>query len=109
MDPKKIEVILEWPRPTIATEVRSFLGLTSYYKRFVKDFSKIASLLIRPTQKNIKFNWTDRCEEHFRLLKDLLTSAPVLTLPSGDEGYIVYYDYLCFTTIKEAQAKLPYS
>ena len=65
VDPKKIEAILEWPRPTTVIEVRSFLGLASYYKRFVKDFSKIAVLLIRPTQKNIKFNWTSRCEEHF--------------------------------------------
>ena len=69
------------------------MGLAGYYKRFVKDFSKIAAPLTRLTQKNIKFNWTDRCEEHFfLLLKELLTSAPVLTLPSGDEGYTMYYD-----------------
>ena len=93
MDPKKIKVILEWPRPTIVTEVKSFLGLAGYYMRFVKDFSKIAAPLSRLTQKkNVKFNWTNRYEEHFLLLKDLLTSAPVLTLPSGDEGYIVYCD-----------------
>ena len=58
----------------------------------MKDFSKIAAPLTRLTQKNIKFNWTDRCEEHFLLLKELLTLAPVLTLPSGDEGYTVYCD-----------------
>ena len=62
VDPKKIEAIIGWPRPTTITEVRSFLGLTSYYKRFVKDFSKIAAPLTRLTQKNIKFNWTDRCK-----------------------------------------------
>ena len=56
----------------------------------MKDFSKIAAPLTKPTQKNVKFVWTDRCEEHFQLLKDLLTSTPVLTLPSGDEGYTVY-------------------
>ena len=83
---------MEWPRPTTVTEVRSFLRLASYYKRFVKDFSKITAPLERLTQKNVKFNWTDRCEEHFLLLKDLLISTPVLTLPSGDEGYIVYCD-----------------
>ena len=75
----------------------------------MKDFSKKATPLTRLTQKNVKFNWTDRCEEHFRLLKDLLTSAPMLTLPSGDEGYTVYRDYLCFMTIKEAYEKLIYS
>ena len=65
VDPKKIEAIIEWPRPTTVTEVRSFLGLASYYRRFVKDFSKIAAPLIRLTLKNVKFNWIDRCEEHF--------------------------------------------
>ena len=58
----------------------------------MKDFSKIVAPLTRLTQKNVKLNWTDRCEEHFQLLKDLLTSAPVLTLPSEDEGYTVYCD-----------------
>ena len=92
MDPRRIEAVIDWPRPTTVTEVRSFLGLVGYYRRFVKDFSKIAAPLTRLTQKNVRFNWTDRCEEHFLLLKELLTSAPVLTLPSGDEGYTVYCD-----------------
>ena len=92
VDPKKIEAITEWQRPTTVPEVRSFLGLAGYYKRFVKDFSKIDASLTKLTQKNVKVVWTDRCEEHFQLLKDLLTSIPVLTLPSGDEGYTVYCD-----------------
>ena len=58
----------------------------------MKDFSKIAVPLTRLTQKNVKFVWINRYEEHFQFLKDLLTSAPVLTLPSGDEGFIVYCD-----------------
>ena len=58
----------------------------------MKDFSKIAAPLTRLTQKNVKFVWTDRCEEHFQLLKDLLTTALVLILPSGDEGFTVYCD-----------------
>ena len=74
------------------TKVRSFLGLAGYYKRFVKDFSKIAAPLTRLTRKNVKFNWTDRCEGYFQLLKKLSTPAPVLTLLLGDEGYTVYYD-----------------
>ena len=52
----------------------------------MKDFSKIVAPLTKLTQKNMKFMWTNRCEEHFQLLKDLLTSAPVLTLPLGDKG-----------------------
>ena len=58
----------------------------------MKDFSKIAAPLTRLTQRNVRFNWTDRCKEHFLLLKELLTSAPVSTLPSGNEGYTVYCD-----------------
>ena len=60
--------------------------------RFVKGFFKIAVPLTRLTKKNIEFKWTDRCEKHFQLLKDLLTSAPVLPLFSGNEGYTMYYD-----------------
>ena len=82
--PKKMETLMEWPRPTTVKEVRSFMGLTSYYMRFVKDFSKITTPLTRLIQKNIKFSRTDRCEEHFPLLKGLLTLTPVLTLPSED-------------------------
>ena len=55
VDPKKIEAVVDWPRPTIVTEIRSFLGLAGYYMRFVKDFSKITAPLMRLTQKNIKF------------------------------------------------------
>ena len=56
VDPKKIEAIIDWPRPITVTEVKSFLGLVGYYRRFVKDFSKIAAPLTRLTQKNVKFN-----------------------------------------------------
>ena len=63
VDPKKMEAIIDWSRPITVTKVRSFLGLAGYYKRFVKDFSKIAAPLTRLTQKNMKFIWTDRCEE----------------------------------------------
>ena len=65
VDPKKIEAVIDWPSPTTVTEIKSFLGLVGYYKRFVKDFSKIAAPLTRLTQKNVKFVWTDRCEEYF--------------------------------------------
>ena len=65
VDPKKIKVVIQWQRPIIVMEVRSFLSLVGYYRRFMKDFSKIVVPLTRLTQKNVKFVWTNRCEEHF--------------------------------------------
>ena len=74
------------------TEVHSFLGLASYYRRFVEKFSSIAVPLTKLTQKSAKFQWSDACERSFQLLKEKLTLAPVLTLPEGPDGYIVCCD-----------------
>lgn len=81
-----------WPRPTTPTEVRSFLGLAGYYRRFVEKFASIAAPLTKLTQKGAKFQWSDTCERSFQLLKEKLTTAPVLTLPEGPDGYVVYCD-----------------
>ena len=62
MDPKKIEAMVAWERPTNVTEVRSFLGLDGYYRRFVEGFSMTASPLMKLTRKHAKFEWTDECE-----------------------------------------------
>jgi len=83
VDPQKIKEIIEWPRPTNVTKVRSFLGLVGYYNRFIKEFSKIASPLTNLLKKAIKFEWTNKCEEAFQEVKNKLTSAPILTLPHG--------------------------
>ena len=88
----KMEAILGWPMPTTVNEVRSFLGLVGLQEKLRRNSSKIASPLTRLTRKNVKFNWTDRCEGYFQLFKKLLAPAPVLTLLSGDEGYTVYCD-----------------
>ena len=72
IDPSKVEAVKDWPRPKNASEVRSFLGLVGYYRRFVEGFSKIATPLTNLTRKQQKFKWTDRCEESFQLLKDKL-------------------------------------
>ena len=82
----------QWPRPTSPTDIRSFLGLAGYYRRFVEGFSSIASLLTRLTQKNVKFQWSDDCEKKFSELKTRLTTTPVLTLPEGSDGYVIYCD-----------------
>ena len=66
VDPKKVEAVANWPRPTSVKEIRSFLGLAGYYRRFVQDFSKIAAPMTRLTKKNQRFTWTDQCEEALR-------------------------------------------
>jgi len=92
VDPAKIAAIVEWPKPTNITEVRSFLGLAGYYRRFVKDFLKIAAPLTQLLRKNLNFEWTKECEASFQELKQKLVTAPVLIFPEGNEGYIVYSD-----------------
>ena len=77
MDPAKIDAILQWERPKIVTEVRSFLGLAGYYRCFVKGFSRIVAPLTRLMRKDIKFVWDDSCESAFVELKQRLTNAPV--------------------------------
>ena len=69
VDPSKIEAVRDWPRPRNASEVRSFLGLAGYYRRFVEGFSKIAAPMTELTTKNLKFIWSDKCEDSFQELK----------------------------------------
>ncbi|PWA91039.1 reverse transcriptase domain-containing protein [Artemisia annua] len=92
VDPAKIESIKDWATPTTPTEVRQFLGLAGYYRRFIEGFSKIAKPLTVLTQKNVKYNWGDVEEEAFQLLKERLCSAPILALPEGSEDFVVYCD-----------------
>ena len=75
------DFINNWPRPLTPTDIRIFLGLGWYYKRFVDGFSSIHCPLTILTQNNVKFEWSEACERSFQVLKDKLTSAPVLTLP----------------------------
>ena len=92
VDPQKIEAVSEWPRPTTVTEIRSFLGLAGYYRRFVQGFSRIAAPMTRLTQYNAKFMWSVACENSFQLLKENLTTAPMLILPNGENKFTVYCD-----------------
>ncbi len=80
-DPEKIRVIQEWTTPTSLKDVRAFLGLASYYRRYVKGFCDIARPLYNLTRKNVAFHWNDQCEEAFLDLKQCLTSSPVLAYP----------------------------
>ena len=92
VDPAKIESIKDWAAPTTPTEVRQFLGLAGYYRRFIEGFSKIAKSLTKLTQKNVKYEWGEKEEEAFQLLKEKLCSATILALPEGSEDFVVYCD-----------------
>ena len=90
--PMKIEAIVNWPRPTNVTEVRSFLGMTCYYRRFVEGFSKPALPITRLIRKSTKFEWSDECEKSFHELKTRPVSAPVLIMPDGNKEFVIYSD-----------------
>ncbi|XP_021769525.1 uncharacterized protein LOC110733773 [Chenopodium quinoa] len=92
VDPSKIRAVNDWSTPKNVSDVRSFLGLAGYYRRFVKDFSRIAKLVTSLMKKEHKFSWTQECEEAFKTLKERLTTTPVLTFPNGSDLYEVYSD-----------------
>ncbi|GJT76952.1 putative reverse transcriptase domain-containing protein [Tanacetum coccineum] len=92
VDPAKIKSIKDWESPKTPTEIRQFLGLIGYYRRFIKGFLKIAKSMTKITQKGVKFDWGDKQEATFQLLKKKLCSAPILALPEGSEDFVVYCD-----------------
>ncbi|KAI3758494.1 hypothetical protein L6452_06058 [Arctium lappa] len=92
VDPAKVEAIKKWEIPKTPTEIRQFLGLAGYYRRFISNFSKIAQPLTTLTRKDEKFIWTDKQEEAFQTLKQRLCNAPILALPKGTDNFVVYCD-----------------
>ncbi|GKD74090.1 putative reverse transcriptase domain-containing protein, partial [Tanacetum coccineum] len=92
VDPAKIESIKDWASPKTPTEIRQFLGLADYNRRFIKGFSKIARPMTKLTQKSVKFDWGEKAEAAFQLLKQKLYSAPILALPEGSENFVLYCD-----------------
>ena len=92
VDPKKIEVINEWKPPRNVIEVRCFLGLVGYYRRFVKGFSTTTAPMIRLLQKNVIFEWIEKCQASFEKLKAFLTEAPILTQPTYGKEYVIFSD-----------------
>ena len=92
MDPKKIEVVSEWKPSRNVTEVRSFLGLAGYYRRFVKGFLMTATPITRLLKKNVKFEWSEKCQSSFEKLKAFLTEAPVLTQLTYGKEYVIFSD-----------------
>nr|GEU87093.1 putative reverse transcriptase domain-containing protein [Tanacetum cinerariifolium] len=92
VDPAKIESIKDWASPKTATKIRQFLGLAGYYRRFIEGFSKIARSMTKLTQKKFKFDWGDKQEATFQIIKHKLCSVPILALPEGSEDFVVYCD-----------------
>ena len=92
MDPSKIQDVLNWKTPESVSEIRSFLGLAGYYRRFVSDFSKITRPMTELLKKGVRFNWDDKCEQAFQTLRKLLTSTPVLAQPDITRPFDVYCD-----------------
>nr|GEW31076.1 putative reverse transcriptase domain-containing protein [Tanacetum cinerariifolium] len=92
VDPAKIESVKDWASPKSPTEIRQILGLAGYYWRFIEGFSKIAKPMTKLTQKKVMFEWGDKQEAAFQLLKQKLCSAPILALPEGSKDFIVYCD-----------------
>ncbi|XP_057734029.1 uncharacterized mitochondrial protein AtMg00860-like [Arachis stenosperma] len=85
---------MDWKQPTTVTEIRSFLGLAGYYRRFIKGFSQLALPLTKLTRKDTPFVWTPECEENFQALKKKLTTAPVLVLPEPNKPFEVAEEML---------------
>ncbi|GJR24979.1 putative reverse transcriptase domain-containing protein [Tanacetum coccineum] len=94
VDPAKIESIKDLASPKSPTEIHQFLGFAGYYRRFIEGFSKISKPMTKLTQKKVKFEWGDKQEIAFQLLKQKLCSAPILALPEGSKDFIVYCDAL---------------
>ncbi|GKD46565.1 putative reverse transcriptase domain-containing protein, partial [Tanacetum coccineum] len=92
VDSAKIKAIKSWATPTTPTEVRQFLGLTGYYRRFIEGFSLISKPLTKLTQKDKRYEWGKEEVEAFQTLKPKLCSAPILALPEGTEDFVVYCD-----------------
>ena len=92
VDPTKVAFVTKWLAPTSVGEIRSFLGLTGYYRRFIENFSKIAKPMTELLKKDTKFKWTEECDTSFQELKKRLVTASVLILPDQRKDFHVYCD-----------------
>jgi hypothetical protein len=92
VDPSKVESITKWEQPLNVTDVRSFLRIAGYYRRFIGNFSNITKLMTELLNNNTKFDWSEACERSFQELKRRLTTTPVLTLPDIKKDFVVYCD-----------------
>ena len=92
VDPKKVKDVLSWNPPMYVSEIRSFLGMARYYRRFIEGFSKLAKPMTALLKKNAKFVWTKKCQASFEELKKRLTTTLVLVLPDISKSFSIYYN-----------------
>jgi hypothetical protein len=92
VDPENIEAIIEWLVPNNVTQIKSFMGLVGYYRRFIVEFSRIAHPITSLQRKEKNFQWIEDCERSFQQLKKLLTSAPILRITDLNEDFLVCTD-----------------
>jgi ribonuclease HI len=92
VDPSKVQEVMDWKPPKSVHQIRSFLGLASYYCRFIPNFSRIAKPITELLKKGVKFVWSDECDKAFHTLREYLTSAPVLTQPDMSKPFEVFCD-----------------
>ena len=104
-DPTKIAAVRDMPTPRSIKDVRSFLGLAGYYRRFVPNFASVSAPLTRLTQKHVSFRWTDECERSFQQLKELLCSSSILVQPQFDREFILQTDVSDFTGLEPYSLK----
>jgi hypothetical protein len=92
VDPSMIEAVSKWQSPKFVTEIRSFLGLAGYYRRFIENVFKITKPMTELLKSNMRYVWSNKCEASFWELKTHLTTTPVLTLPDASKDFVVYCD-----------------
>ena len=92
VDQAKVEVISKLPHPTNQKEIRGFLGHAGFYRRFIKDFAKVAQPLTRLLQNDVEFEFDDKCKKAFQLLKDSLVTAPIIRSPNWNYPFEVMCD-----------------
>ncbi|XP_021305542.1 uncharacterized protein LOC110431152, partial [Sorghum bicolor] len=107
VDPGKVEDVLNWKPPTTVHEVRSFLGMAGYYRRFIPDFSRVAKPITTLLKNQTKFVWSPQCEQAFQTLKRLLTTAPVLAQPDIEKPFDVYCDASGIGQLKPHEENYP--
>jgi hypothetical protein len=87
-----VQEVMNWKPPTTVRQIRSFLGLAGYYRRFILDFSRIEKPMTELSKKGAKFVWGQKCEDAFHTLRQHLTTAPVLAQPDNNKPFDVYCD-----------------